>query len=457
MAASEWKYLRVEKLFHAFDYTLDFPQSPEPLILTGPNGYGKTTLLTIINALAEADYLYFWTLPFEEIELCYGCQQIIIRRRQDEGGQLYFLLQNLSSEDSPKACSHWISRKSLDLLAETIKGFDADNVGKMPKSLRAEANRILNGQPEMKPLAGVLSRMKVVFVPAERLRRLRLTPSEKDKLRSMTNKLHLAMARMERSNRNGGKIEDLLGLSEFDEGSPEEETILKLRRALQERMQQAKQDYNNQVAKSTQTLIDRILNDSSHRPFSQEEYAGRLARLQKKYELLLNFGLLDDFKVYEYNEANSSALRIILETVEENLKSFDELNSRLGIFLNWLEGNQYRGKTLSANPEQGLIATDKATGEEIPLERLSSGEKHEIILAYWLAFEVTDGSLVLIDEPELSLHVAWQTKFIPALRYIAERKHLVSIVATHAPFIINEQWDKTVDLELLDRKNNTER
>ena len=38
-------------------------------------------------------------------------------------------------------------------------------------------------------------------------------------------------------------------------------------------------------------------------------------------------------------------------------------------------------------------------------------KKHEIVIMYGLLFGVRKGSIVLIDEPEISLHVAWQLHF----------------------------------------------
>jgi predicted ATP-binding protein involved in virulence len=62
-------------------------------------------------------------------------------------------------------------------------------------------------------------------------------------------------------------------------------------------------------------------------------------------------------------------------------------------------------------------------------------------------FKVKPGTLVLIDEPELSLHVVWQTQFLDDLLKIIELQKINVIIATHSPQIINNRWDLTVDLE----------
>ena len=81
---------------------------------------------------------------------------------------------------------------------------------------------------------------------------------------------------------------------------------------------------------------------------------------------------------------------------------------------------------------------------------MSSGEQHEVVLLYNLIFEVPDSSILLVDEPENSLHVAWQKMIIPDLLKIAENKKLQLIVATHSPTIVSYGSDYAVDLFYLD-------
>lgn len=77
---------------------------------------------------------------------------------------------------------------------------------------------------------------------------------------------------------------------------------------------------------------------------------------------------------------------------------------------------------------------------------LSSGEQHELVILYELLFRTSDNSLILIDEPELSQHVAWQEKFVNDLEEMAEISHFRAILATHSPEIIADRWDLAVEL-----------
>ena len=69
-----------------------------------------------------------------------------------------------------------------------------------------------------------------------------------------------------------------------------------------------------------------------------------------------------------------------------------------------------------------------------------------IIQIYELLFRAQSGTLVLIDEPELSLHMMWQMNYLKNLTQIAQLRGFQCIVATHSPQIFNSLWSKSVDL-----------
>ncbi len=81
------------------------------------------------------------------------------------------------------------------------------------------------------------------------------------------------------------------------------------------------------------------------------------------------------------------------------------------------------------------------------LKDLSSGEQHEVVLLYELIFKAKPNTTVLIDEPEISLHITWQNDFLKDLMQIIKLQSIQVIIATHSPQIINENWDLTVNLE----------
>ena len=69
---------------------------------------------------------------------------------------------------------------------------------------------------------------------------------------------------------------------------------------------------------------------------------------------------------------------------------------------------------------------------------LTSGQKQLVSLMVGIR-EAQEGSLILIDEPEISLHVDWQLELIDALKGPLSSSHI--FVATHSPDIMLNHYD----------------
>lgn len=78
-------------------------------------------------------------------------------------------------------------------------------------------------------------------------------------------------------------------------------------------------------------------------------------------------------------------------------------------------------------------------GERSNLKKASSGQVSMISSLLALSSVITNGSLVLIDEPELSLHPEWQIKYVDLLlRTFARYQGCHFVVATHSPLVVSE-------------------
>lgn len=78
----------------------------------------------------------------------------------------------------------------------------------------------------------------------------------------------------------------------------------------------------------------------------------------------------------------------------------------------------------------------KKNSEEIGFDKLSSGEKRIIKLFLSVVFE--DANIYLIDEPEISLSLNFQSKLINDLISLCEAKGSRMVLATHAPYIFRD-------------------
>lgn len=81
-------------------------------------------------------------------------------------------------------------------------------------------------------------------------------------------------------------------------------------------------------------------------------------------------------------------------------------------------------------------------GIRMPIEKLSSGEKQIVFRGGFLLRnqKTTEGSVVLVDEPEISLHPKWQLEIMAFLQHLFMKNGSQTsqlIIATHSPFIIH--------------------
>ena len=105
---------------------------------------------------------------------------------------------------------------------------------------------------------------------------------------------------------------------------------------------------------------------------------------------------------------------------------------------------KFINKEIKISGERGLYAIGP-DGQELALKALSSGEQHEIILLYDMLFKAQKNSLVLLDEPELSLHLEWQRSFLDDLMRVIKVVGFDVIIATQ-PYIVGDRSDLLVDL-----------
>lgn len=104
---------------------------------------------------------------------------------------------------------------------------------------------------------------------------------------------------------------------------------------------------------------------------------------------------------------------------------------------------------------------------EFLLSEASSGELSLLFTMSSIAGEIENNSLILIDEPELSLHPSWQLSFLELLQStFSNYKNCHFIIATHSPnlissiskedaFIVNLSLDKPELMESKDYHNRS--
>ena len=144
-------------------------------------------------------------------------------------------------------------------------------------------------------------------------------------------------------------------------------------------------------------------------------------------------------------EHERKVLWAYLNDVKQKLQVFDPLLRRVELFKD-IVNSRFSYKKFKVDREKGFIFQSDHDRSIVPPGALSSGEQHELVLTYQLLFEAPPGSLIFIDEPELSLHVSWQRKFLEDIAKISELADLDFLVATHSPSIVHDRRDLMVQL-----------
>lgn len=214
----------------------------------------------------------------------------------------------------------------------------------------------------------------------------------------------------------------------------------------------ALKDYGETSQSLDQSFPQRFINDKIQL-ITLDELKNRLQKLTQKIAILQKQGILDStslqpFDTESLDNAEKNKLEVMglyVSDSEQKLKTFDNLSNKVKLLLQSLN-NKFSNKRVVLSKEYGLVVLGD-DDIEIELDALSSGEQHEIVLLFELLFNVEPGTLVLIDEPELSLHVSWQKVFLPELISISKNVGFYSILATHSPFIVGDRFDLMVALD----------
>lgn len=429
--------IKIDGLFGMFNYNLQFGEDSHYMILTSPNGYGKTTILNIINALAKTDLYYFYWLNFRTITLSFADGAKLVVDSEDvvpksEGGEER---PDVPAESSREVSFLWIdtlggqsrfviNEKLINKAVRSIGYYEGRHLsGVYPFS--KEFREFVRRNPKMLDLMAreqnnnafflQVKSINTVFIEAQRIFNANV-PSEQ--------RYHSIHA--ERST----------SLPNY--------TINEVADRIKQILRQARYQYLEYTQNKSNQLIYRLLSDS-YDILSCEEYQLVRKELLDKTQELKEYGLIDEVDIPEYDEAHAKELSAHIKETNEKLSRLDDVYAKVKLFSDLIGKKHFTAKTIAFSREKGLLAV--ANDQKwLDLSDLSSGEQNVIVMLYYLVFEYNKNKLLLIDEPEISLHVAWQYQYIEELEEILELNDGQAIIATHSPQIIGERWDKCIDL-----------
>lgn len=410
-------------------------------IIHGPNGIGKTAILKCIKNFVSRDFDALSKIPFKNMEI------------------------GFTNGTTTSISKIGVSEKDLKNREISLHGeFEVSTYNRGKKSV----NKVVGYSDEIKKFAYSIANSRDYYIEIgdgvwHDMRNNKLTtirdildiyiPRHQTLISSSKNK-KTASTPNEPYEKLDVKLIDTNRLNRIGKSNDDEKllfnTIEDCAADLTLQIKQATAAYGKKSQELDQSFPHRLIAEE-HEKLSKANVSDRLSILEEKQKNLSALGLLAAFEgpLLPTNIASLSgpkleAISLFIQDSEVKLEELATIARKCGIFLDILS-RKFKNKSIKINREKGIyvIGADRTP---LPLTALSSGEQHEVILNYELLFRTSPNALVLIDEPEISLHVSWQRNFISDLLQISEAVGFDSIIATHSPFIVNEHLDLLVDL-----------
>lgn len=133
-----------------------------------------------------------------------------------------------------------------------------------------------------------------------------------------------------------------------------------------------------------------------------------------------------------------------IETHNANLRMVNQEIDRYARLVNKFLNDSGKSIWFPMDSDAPVVRIGEA--KNIALRDLSSGEKQIVVILTHLSFNPStrQANVLIIDEPEVSLHIHWQEIFVSSLREANPNTQI--ILATHSPSIILDDREHSVGL-----------
>lgn len=438
------KKLRIEKLYNLYNYEIYFDDNLN--ILYGENGCGKTTILNIIASIISGKIYELFKYEFEKIYLQYFDD----KKNKNSYINIVTLKRGIleCNIDDEK---FKIDYEKIKIDINTFRFIDGE------QNEQEIQNYIFEKIPKLKQ---IYFKFNSMYLPINRvnnnylinefddnyiLRRNRIYQDDKYFLyRKDFNLLKVtemiknfcmdANAKMEKANKEfrNSLLKSLLSLEKVDMTNII--TVLKEKNYLKVRKN-----------KYLKILKDNELLDNN----SEEKYNKLFDELNTK----INYGNIDNSYNLEFlfTIAEVSKMDSIIKMADSLEKKQQTIFAPVEKFCNIVNlfltknGREKEISIINGN----IVFKNLKSSKPIELEYLSSGEKQIIIFFAYLIFGIQSKqpAIVIVDEPELSLHLYWQKIFIDSVLQVNEGAQY--IFATHSPEFVGRYRNYMKKLEVI--------
>ncbi len=437
--------IKITKLFERFNYELSF-SNEGIMIITGPNGYGKSTILRIINNFCNDNLEKVLACSFRKLTIVCDNGSIHITKNKN-----FFKINDF---EFPYPKEKWDRSHGLPPFIRRV-GYD-EYIDIRTKEKIKFSNDFLkqlslwdNDIVEQKIALTIYNEIVV----QSSLKNIKIKVEELNKafeqikfIQNSIGKVHFIQEQRLIEKREASEDERRYNQSKEEYVTVINENSEKLKAELAEIMKK----HSSLSSNLDSTYIKRLFEaDQNNNDFAY--VLDRLRELQKKQDKLQKYGLAEIQNASYLNQLDKDKLSrfgielsIYLEDANAKYQVFEAIIDKLDLYER-IVNEKLTFKKMFLSSSYGIqVKTDE--GALLSLNDLSSGEQEILVLFYKLIFE-SDVNLLLIDEPEISLHIAWQKELMENLKSVVNlKKNIQVIIATHSPQIISHNWDLQVDL-----------
>ncbi|WP_131101676.1 AAA family ATPase [Bacillus sp. SYJ] len=431
---SSLKGIKIQGLFNKYDYEVVFDESIN--IFVAENGHGKTTIIKLIVAALNGDSVTLNKLPFEKIELDFGNKNVVsIKKlkssRKLQNGEIYYQkaidLEELGQRKNLPNTLRNILMHSQDtmIVDEDLRMYlkVLRNSGNLSVEEIKNANKYLNRVKDSytesyKKIKGNLKE-KVKYLPTFRRVEAELREIYTDDIEFE------------------GKIEEgsmKFGLKDV------ESRINKLTNRLTKEAFETHSKINGEI-------LGDLLSDSSLKISEKQRKEITIAKMQiiigrigkeniKEYDKLIDFlSTLDSNEYSNNNEFLEYYIYKLIKIYDGQREIDNKIKDFKDVCNKYLINKELEYDEIS--PKIQIIDTED--GNPILFSELSSGEKQILSIFSELYLEDIEPLIYIIDEPELSLSIAWQKKILKDI--YNSGKVALMISTTHSPFIFKNEYE----------------
>jgi predicted ATP-binding protein involved in virulence len=450
--------IEIKKLFGLFDYNIDLNNEEDLTILTGPNGYGKTTILNIIYNLFNQRFFYFQKVDFELITVFFtDDRKITINKKTGKGKSEQFVqivneVPQVIQMQSNTTEIHIELYNDGQQIDSYVYNSEAENkliqsIGRYMPIHRISSNVIIDNRTGKQTELREFLNENTDYLPDKILNLIRKQGEIHTQILNTLNNTNVYLIKEQR----------LLKKQSYETNKPVNSntlfinTIEEYAKELKNEIEQKQLEAYRVAQKFDSSFPQRLIECKNE--LQEDEFNKRFSNLNNKQKKLQQFGIATSSQIItKYDDKDARVLTVYLEDSEKKVEVYDDLLNKIELFVNILNEKRFAFKSIVINGAQGF-SFQSNNGKSLNLTDLSSGEQQEVVLFYELLFKINTNTLILIDEPEISLHVIWQKTFVKDLLKIAEMKQISFLVATHSPQIINGRWDLGQDLFKLAKGN----